>query len=205
MHHFIAISTEIRERIRRFYGRDSTIIYPPADIARFRPSGEPPGDYFLAGGRLIPYKRTDLAVRACSELGLRLLVFGDGRDRAELERMAGPTVTFLGRVSWDELARLYAGAKAFIFPGLEDFGIAPVEAQAAGRPVIAFAGGGALDTVIPGETGEFFTEQTVESLKAVLAGFDPAAYDPAACRANAERFSTERFERELREFVMRET
>ena len=86
-----------------------------------------------------------------------------------LERMAGPSVTFLGRVSWDELARLYAGAKAFIFPGLEDFGIAPVEAQAAGRPVIAFAGGGALDTVLPGETGEFFAEQTVESLKAVLA------------------------------------
>jgi glycosyltransferase involved in cell wall biosynthesis len=134
---------------------------------------------------------------------LRLLVFGDGRDRGELERMAGPTVTFLGRVSWDELAQLYAGAKAFIFPGLEDFGIAPVEAQAAGRPVIAFAGGGALDTVTPGETGEFFTEQTVESLKAVLASFDPAAYEAVACRTNAERFSTERFERELREFVKR--
>ena len=185
VHHFIAISTEIRERIRRFYGRDSTIIYPPADIARFRPSGEPPGDYFLAGGRLIPYKRTDLAVRACSELGLRLLVFGDGRDRAELERMAGPSVTFLGRVSWDELARLYAGAKAFIFPGLEDFGIAPVEAQAAGRPVIAFAGGGALDTVIPGKTGEYFTEQTVESLKAVLTGFDP-------CRLRGRRLPDQR-------------
>jgi glycosyltransferase involved in cell wall biosynthesis len=205
VHHFIAISTEIQERIRRFYGRDSTIIYPPADIARFRPNGSPPGNYFLAGGRLIPYKRTDLAVRACSELGLRLLVFGVGRDRAELERMAGPTVTFLGRVPWDELAGLYAGAKAFIFPGLEDFGIAPVEAQAAGSPVIAFAGGGALDTVIPGETGEFFTEQTVESLKAVLTGFDPAAYDPATCRVNAERFSAERFERELREFVKRKT
>ncbi len=201
VHHFIAISTEVQERIRRFYGRESTIIYPPADISRFRPSGEPPGDYFLAGGRLIPYKRTDLAVRACSELGLRLLVFGDGRDRPALEQMAGPTVTFLGRVSWDELARLYAGAKAFIFPGLEDFGIAPVEAQAAGRPVIAFRGGGALDTVLPGRTGEFFAEQTVESLKAVLARFDPAAYDPAACRANAERFRTERFETELRAFI----
>jgi len=201
--HFIAISTEIQERIRRFYGRDSTIIYPPADIARFRPSGEPPGDYFLAGGRLIPYKRTDLAVRACSELGLRLLVFGDGRDRAELERMAGPTVTFLGRVPWEELAGLYAGAKAFIFPGLEDFGIAPVEAQAAGRPVIAFRGGGALDTVIPGKTGEYFAEQTVESLKALLSRFDPDAYTPANCRTNAERFSTARFERELREFVVR--
>ncbi len=202
---FIAISTEIQARIRRFYGRESTIIYPPADIARFRPSGEPPGDYFLAGGRLIPYKRTDLAVRACSELGLRLLVYGDGRDRMALAQMAGPSVTFLGRVSWDELARLYAGARAFIFPGLEDFGIAPVEAQAAGRPVIAFRGGGALDTVLSGETGEFFAEQTVVSLKTVLARFAPSAYDPAVCRANAERFGVERFESELREFVKRET
>ncbi len=203
VHHFIAISTEIQERIRRFYGRESTIIYPPADIARFRPSGEPPGDYFLAGGRLIPYKRTDLAVWACSELGLRLLVYGDGRDRPALEKLAGPSVTFLGRVPWDELARLYAGARAFIFPGLEDFGIAPVEAQAAGRPVIAFRGGGALDTVLPGKTGEFFAEPTVASLKTALERFDAATYDPAACRANAERFGTERFERELREFVVR--
>jgi glycosyltransferase involved in cell wall biosynthesis len=203
VHHLIAISTEIQARIRRFYNRESTIIYPPADIARFRPSGEPPGDYFLAGGRLIPYKRTDLAVRACSELGLRLLVYGDGRDRPALEKLAGPSVTFLGRVAWDELAQLYAGARAFIFPGLEDFGIAPVEAQAAGRPVIAFADGGALDTVIPGRTGEFFTKQTVESLKATLERFDPSAYDPATCRANAERFSTERFEHELSALVTR--
>ena len=205
VHHFIAISTEIQERIRRFYKRESTIIYPPVDISRFRPSGAPAGDYFLAGGRLIPYKRTDLAVRACSELGLRLLVYGDGRDRTALERLAGPTVTFLGRVSWDDLAQLYAGARGFIFPGLEDFGIAPLEAQAAGRPVIAFAGGGALDTVLPGRTGEFFAEQTVESLKAVLTRFNPAAYDPAACRANAEQFRTERFEAELRAFIERYT
>lgn len=205
VHHFIAISTEIQERIRRYYNRESTIICPPVDISRFRPAGEPPGNYFLAGGRLIPYKRTDLAVRACSELGLRLLVFGDGRDRAALERLAGPTVTFLGRVPWDELARLYAGARAFIFPGLEDFGIAPLEAQAAGRPVVAFRGGGALDTVLPGRTGEFFTEQAVESLVAVLASFDPAAYDPAACRANAELFRTERFEAELRAFIEKQT
>jgi len=203
VHRFIAISTEIQERIRRFYGRESTIIFPPVDIGRFRPNGEPLGDYFLAGGRLIPYKRADLAVRACSALGLRLLVFGDGRDRAELERMAGPTVTFVGRVSWDELARLYAGAKAFIFPGLEDFGIAPLEAQASGRPVIAYQGGGALDTLIPGKTGEFFSEPTVESLTAVLAAFDPAGYDPLLCRTNAERFGAERFERELREFIAR--
>jgi glycosyltransferase involved in cell wall biosynthesis len=140
VNHFIAISREIQDRIRRYYRRESVVIYPPVDVAGFRYADEPLGDYFLAGGRLIPYKRTDLAVAACSELGLRLLVFGDGRDRAALERMAGPSVTFLGRVPATELARLYAGARAFIFPGLEDFGIAPVEAQATGRPVIAYAG-----------------------------------------------------------------
>lgn len=201
--HFIAISREIQERIKRFYGRDSTIIYPPVDMKRFSPRSDGPDDYFLAGGRLIPYKRVDLVVRACSELGLRLLVFGDGRDRMALERMAGPTVTFLGRVPDEELARLYAGARAFIFPGLEDFGIAPLEAQAAGRPVIAFAGGGALETVVPQRTGEFFGAQTVESLKQVLASFDPTAYDPGACRSNAEQFREERFVDELRCFIER--
>jgi glycosyltransferase involved in cell wall biosynthesis len=201
VHHFVAISTEIRERIRRFYRRESTVIFPPVDVTHFVPGGEPPGDYFLAGGRLIPYKRTDLAVRACTELGRKLLVYGDGRDRPALERLAGPSVTFLGRVSRGRLVRLYQEARAFIFPGDEDFGIAPVEAQAAGRPVIAFAGGGAMDTVVPGQTGEFFGAQTVESLAAVLSNFDEAAYDPQACRANAERFGTARFEREVEAFV----
>ncbi len=201
--HFIAISTAIQERIRRFYGRESSIIYPPVDIAQFQPDNGPVGDYFLAGGRLIPYKRLDLAVRACTELGLKLIVYGTGRDRVALKEMAGPSVTFLGRVPADELARLYRGARAFIFPGLEDFGIAPLEAQAAGRPVIAFRGGGALDTVIPGRTGEFFAEQTTAALVEALRRFDPRAYDPAACRSNAERFSQERFERELREYIAR--
>jgi glycosyltransferase involved in cell wall biosynthesis len=199
--HFIAISREIQERIRRYYGRESVVIYPPVDVQRCHSAGEPLGDYFLAGGRLIPYKRTDLAVRACSELGLTLVVFGEGRDRAALERMAGPSVAFLGRVSSAELVRLYAGAKAFVFPGQEDFGIAPLEAQSTGRPVIAFAGGGSLETVVAGETGEFFAEQTVESLKRVLSRFDPTAYDPALCRRNAERFREERFIGELRAYL----
>ncbi len=201
VHCFIAISTDIQQRILRFYGRESRIIFPPVDVARFVPCAAPPGDYFLAGGRLIPYKRVDLAVRACSELGLKLLVYGAGRDADALARMAGPTVRFLGRVSWDELVDLFQNCRAFIFPGLEDFGIAPVEAQAAGRPVIAFAGGGALDTVIPGRTGEYFCDPSVESLKAVLKRFDPLAYDPAACRANAERFSVDRFTSELGQFL----
>jgi glycosyltransferase involved in cell wall biosynthesis len=199
VHRFIAISSEIRERIRRFYHRESTIVYPPVNIRRFGTGTGPLGDYFLAGGRLVPYKRVDLVVQACTQLGLKLVVYGDGRDRSALQQMAGPTVTFVGRVSWDDLVQLYQGARAFVFPGLEDFGIAPVEAQAAARPVIAFAGGGALDTVIPGRTGELFAEQSVESLASTLASFDAACYDPADCRANAERFSTERFERELKE------
>lgn len=199
--HFIAISKTIQQRIREYYGRDSTIIYPPVDLEGFRPGVDPPGDYYLAGGRLIPYKRTDIAVRACTKLGLKLLVYGDGRDRAALEQMAGPTVTFLGRISAERLVELYQNARAFIFPGLEDFGIAPVEAQACGRPVIAFAGGGALDIVVPGQSGELFSPQTPEALAAVLESFDPAAYEPRACRANAERFAVERFENELRAFI----
>lgn len=199
--HFIAISRAVQRRIRKFYGRDSTVIYPPVDVDRFTPSSRPPGDYYLAGGRLIPYKRVDLAIEAFNRLGRPLVVFGDGRDRAALEAKAASNITFLGRVSWDELVDLYQHCRAFIFPGLEDFGIAPVEAQAAGRPVIAFAGGGALDTVIEGETGALFHEQTPEALAAAVEAFDTAAVSPAACRRNAERFATDRFRREISRFV----
>ena len=199
--YFIAISREVQARIRKYYRRDSVVIHPPVDTTRFRPSGEPPGDYFLVVSRLIPYKRVDLAVQACTRLNLPLLVVGDGRDRKSLERMAGPTVRFLGRVPHEEIVRLMQGCRAFLFPGLEDFGIAPVEAMACGRPVIAFAGGGALDTVVPGRTGEFFYEQTVDALVAVLQEFDPARYDPADCRSQAERFDTAVFRQKFMAFV----
>jgi glycosyltransferase involved in cell wall biosynthesis len=199
--HFIAISRTVQRRIRKFYGRASDVIYPPVDVARFTPSGRAPGDYYLAGGRLIPYKRVDLAVAAFNQLGLPLVVFGDGRDRRELEAQAGPNITFLGRVSWDQLVDLFQRCRAFIFPGLEDFGIAPVEAQAAGRPVIAYADGGALDTVMDGETGALFHEQTPAALAAAVQAFDTAAASPSACRRNAERFAVERFRHELSAFV----
>ncbi len=199
--HFIAISRVVQARIRKFYRRESVIIHPPVDTDRFVPARTPPGDYYLVVSRLIPYKRVDLAVQACTRLGVPLLVVGEGRDRKALERMAGPTVRFLGRVSDAELVRLMQGARAFLFPGLEDFGIAPVEAMACGRPVIAYAGGGALDTVVPGETGEFFHPQTVDALAAVLADFDPTRYDPLACRARAEMFATSVFRHKLRAFV----
>lgn len=200
--HFIAISTEIQARIRRYYNRESTIIYPPVDAARFQPLSDP-GDYYLVVSRLIPYKRIDLAVRACTELGLPLLVGGKGRDRARLEALAGPTVRFLGYVPDADLPGLFARCRAFLFPGLEDFGITPLQAMAAGRPVIAYRGGGALDTVIPGQTGALFDEPTVESLMAALQAFDPAAYSPDALRAHALRFDVPVFRDAITAYVAR--
>src|SRR5690606_5155765 len=144
-------------------GRESVIIYPPVDTQFFTPaSTRQPGDYYLIVSRLIPYKRIDLAVRALAHLPAeKLLVVGEGRDLDALRAVAPPNVQFLGRQPRARIRELMQGCKAFLFPGLEDFGIAPVEAMAAGRPVIAFAGGGALDTVLPGVTGEHFAEQSV--------------------------------------------
>jgi len=199
---FVAISTEVQARIRAFYGRASSIIYPPVDLTRFAPAAvDEVGDFYLVVSRLIPYKRIDLAVRAFTELGLPLVVAGGGRDRDALLAMAGPTVRFLGRVSDAELVRLMATCRALVFPGLEDFGLTPVEAQASGRPVIAFRGGGALDSVIEGETGVFFDEPTVTSLTAAVRRSQAMGFDPAVCRANAERFGAARFEGELRRKV----
>jgi len=197
VNHFIAISTEIQQRIRRFYGCESTIIYPPAEVAeRFTPSAVTE-DYFLIVSRLIPYKRIDLAVQACTRLGLPLLIAGKGRDRERLEALAGPTVKFLGYVPDADLPDLMARCRAFIFPGLEDFGITPVQAQAAGRPVIAFRGGGALDTVVPGKTGLFFDELTVDSLVQALQSFDDRIYDPATIRAHAMQFDSSVFQQAI--------
>ncbi|MCG3210843.1 MAG: D-inositol-3-phosphate glycosyltransferase [Anaerolineae bacterium] len=199
--HFIAISKDIQQRIKTYYKRESVIIYPPVNTGRFQPVDNPAGDYYLVVSRLIPYKRIDLAVQAFSRLNKRLIVVGDGRDRAQLESLAGPSVEFKGRLPWDEVVALMANCRAFLFPGFEDFGIAPVEAQAAGRPVIALAKGGALDTVLDGETGLFFHEQSVEALIDAITQFERFSFDPAAARANAERFSIGRFRRELGQFV----
>jgi len=199
---FIAISTEVQERIRRFYQRDSALIYPPVATERFVPSPHI-DDYFLIVSRLIPYKRIDLAISACTELGLPLLIAGTGRDRERLEALAGSTVKFLGYVPDAELPDLLAHCRAFLFPGLEDFGIAPVQAQAAGRPVIAFRGGGALDTVIPGVTGELFDSQTAESLTRILQAFDPTHYDPGTIRTHALHFDTAVFRAKMTAFIER--
>ena len=200
---FCAISTEIQARIRACYGRGASIIAPPVDTDRFQPVSRPRADYYFIVSRLIPYKRLDLAVRACTEMGRRLIIAGDGRDRAALEALAGPSVTFTGYLPRQEIIRLMANCKAFIFPGREDFGITPVEAQAAGRPVIAYAAGGALDTVIEGETGVFFQQQTVESLIEAIHRLEAISFDPQHIRRHAERFSIPRFKRELRTWIKR--
>ena len=203
--HFIAISSEVQARIRTIYGRESAVIFPPVDVDYFTPDGtQPVGDYYLVVSRLIPYKRIDLAVEAFRHLPQeKLLVVGSGRDLEALRAQSTPNVHFLGRQPREKVRELLRGCRAFLFPGLEDFGIAPVEAMSCGRPVIAFGGGGALDTVRPGVTGELFDEQRVESLAAVLAAFDWRAYEPAACRAQAECFSAASFRREITEYLAR--
>ncbi|MBN1936442.1 MAG: glycosyltransferase [Anaerolineae bacterium] len=197
---FIAISGEVQRRIAKYYRRESEIIYPPVDTQRFAPS-DSYDDYFLIVGRLVPYKRIDLAVRACTALGLPLKVGGCGRDLKRLKSIAGPTVEFLGRVPDQALPELMARCKAFLFPGDEDFGITPVEAMAAGRPVIAYACGGALDTIIENQTGILFHQQSVESLIEALQHFDPDACDPSAIRQHAEQFDTAVFRQKIRDYV----
>ena len=198
--HFIAISSEIQQRVKRYYKRDSDIIYPPVDIRRFAPQRQP-GDYYLIVSRLIPYKRIDLAIEAFNRLGLPLVIAGEGRDAARLEKLAKPNVQFLGRVPDADLPDLMARCKAFMFPGREDFGITPVEAQASGRPVIAYGAGGVLDTVIDGETGVLFEAQTVESLSAAVKHFNTLRFDPEVIRCHAETFSTEAFKNKLTAFI----
>jgi glycosyltransferase involved in cell wall biosynthesis len=197
---FVAISQEVRARIGQLYGRDSTVIYPPVDTGRFSPEQEH-DDYYLIVSRLIPYKRIDLAVRAFTDLGLPLWIAGGGRDRESLEALAGPNVRFLGRVPDNDLGTLFARCRAFVFPGLEDFGISPVEAMAAGRPVIAYAGGGALDTVVEGVSGMFFHEQAPESLAEAVRRFDETNYETGAIRAHAEQFDVAKFKAHLQAFI----
>lgn len=283
VNHFIAISREVQQRIKKFYGRESTIIYPPVDTNYFTPAQtnqtesaltplsslqstaglgahqsvklsessdksrnkvsvpsnplnatvdqtklglngnghhrndslqnqEQPqlplpddvdlGNYFLIVSRLIPYKRIDLAVEAFSHLpNERLLIVGAGRDGSALQSLATDNVHFLGRLERSQIRELLRYCKAFIFTGLEDFGIAPVEAMSAGRPVIAYAGGGALDTVLPGVSGELFAEQTPDSLLSTLKAFNVDAYSTEKCRQQAERFSVDNFRNQLFQYI----
>lgn len=204
---YVAISNAIADRVRMAYGRDASVVYPPVDTDFFTPLGSSRKDYFLAVSAAVPYKRLDLAIEACNQLRLPLKVVGSGPGLAQLRAMAGPTVEVHGWVSDEELRELYRNCTALIFPPEEDFGIAPLEAQACGRPVIAFGKGGALETVSNGRTGVFFSQQTVESLVVALQNFDADAFDPTAIRSHALAFSRGRFlsefEAEVERFLER--
>ena len=194
--HFVANSHTVKNRIDKYYRRPSQVIYPPVDTDKFTISNDPK-TYYLTGGRLVAYKRFDLVVDAFTKLGKPLKIFGSGPELAELKRRAGKNIEFVGRVSDDERARLFAGAVAFINPQEEDFGITPVESMAAGRPVIAYRRGGALETVIDGVTGILFDEQSWEELADLVLRFDESKFNPVAIKAHAEQFATSVFRKQI--------
>ncbi len=198
---FVANSATTARRIAKYYRRASTVIHPFVDARHFVPHPKPKSDYVFIVSRLIPYKRVDLAVEASNRLGMKLIVAGDGPERARLEDMAGPQVTFVGRTTDDELRDLYQHCSVFLFPQEEDFGITPLEAMACGRPVLAYGKGGALETVAAGETGAFFTDQSADGLTEALRAFKPEDYSEAACRARAESFAEPVFRRTWKAFV----
>ncbi len=200
--HFIANSPVVAERIQKYYRRDAVVIPSPVEVSRFPFDPDTRvEDYFLVVSRLIPYKRIDLAIEACNRLQLPLAIIGGGRDLERLKHLAGPTIRFLGRLSDEEVAYYHAHCRALLFPGEEDFGITPLEAQASGRPVIAYGAGGVLASVVDGVTGAFFLEQTVESLASVLSSFDERSYDPKTIRNHALEFDLPRFHRRILQFI----
>jgi glycosyltransferase involved in cell wall biosynthesis len=200
--HFIANSPVVADRIRKYYRRDAVVIPPPVEARRFTFDATTRAEeYFLIVSRLMPYKRIDLAIEACNRLQLPLVIIGSGRDENRLKSIAGPTIRFMGRLSDEEVLHYYAHCRAFILPGEEDFGITPLEAQASGRPVIAYAAGGALASVIDSVTGTFFQKQNVESLVEVLESFDERRYDPQTIRNHALEFDKPRFHRRILQFI----
>ena len=198
---YVAISQYVAGRIRRYYNRDASVVYPPVDTALFQPSGKPPGAHLLIVSALVPYKRVDVAIRACALAGAPLRIVGSGPELARLRDAAGPSVEFLGALSDEQVRAEYQGAAAVLLPGIEDFGIVPVEAQACGRPVIALAQGGALETVIDGSTGILVTEPTDIAFAAAIDEVRRGGFDAAAIRQHAVRFSRERFHAAFRQQV----
>lgn len=200
--YFIANSTEIKNRIQKHYQRDAVVINPPVRCHLFNTS-EIDGDYYLVLSRLVKYKRFDLAVKACKELGKKLVVIGEGPEKENLVAMAGEgnDIQFLGRQPDEVVKKYMSECKALLFPGEEDFGIVPVEAQACGRPVIAYGKGGVLDSVIPGKTGVFFKEQTVESVKQAIQKLETMTFDKQEIRNHALEFDESVFQKKIKEYI----
>lgn len=198
--YFIANSNYIAQRIKKYYRRDAVTVYAPVHINDY-PIVERPDDYYLVVSRFVYYKRIDLAIQACNQLGKWLVIVGGGEEEKKLKALAGPTIQFMGRLDDEEMMRYYTHAKAFLFPGEEDFGITPVEAQSAGCPVIAFGKGGALETVLAEKTGLFFEEQTAESLAECISRFEEQGveFGRKEIREHSLKFGEERFRREIQE------
>jgi glycosyltransferase involved in cell wall biosynthesis len=211
--HFIAISDNVKSRISEYYGRDSDIIYPPVDVEAHgkTSSGTAPEGYYLIVSALVPYKRVDLAVEAFNSSGRELVVIGTGSDLEALKQRSGKNIEFKGWAGDEQLNAYYSGCRALIFPGEEDFGIVPVEAQLYGKPVIAYARGGALETIVPfreghandGASGVFFDSQTPEALNKAVEAFEKNqdAFNSDRIRENAMRFNRDRFKREIKEYI----
>lgn len=202
VHHFAAISRNVQERIKRIYGRDSELIYPPVETSRFRVALNDDG-YYLIVSALVPYKRIDIAIEAFNRSGRRLLIIGTGGEEARLRALAGKNIKFLGWVDDADLPQYYEGCKGVIFPGEEDFGIVPVEAMACGKPVVALAKGGALETVRDGITGVLFSESGPEGIERGVQRLESMRFDPAVLRAAAGEFDRLIFAFKINEFITR--
>jgi len=198
--HFVANSDTVRGRIQKYYRRTSDIIYPPVDVENFSISSNI-GDYFITGGRLVPYKRFDLVVQAFNRLKIPLKIFGEGPELVKLKERAKDNIFFLGRISDKEKAQLLSRARAFIHPQVEDLGITPIESMAAGRPVIAYPVGGVTETVVPGQTGVFFKDQIWESLLDTVLNFNYENWNSELIREHAKKFSADNFKDKMKRYV----
>ena len=198
--YFVSNSECVKNRIKKYYGRDATVIYPNVDCSKF-PLSNVSEDYYVVASRLVYYKRIDLAVKACSELGKKLIIMGGGPELENLKKVAGPTVTLMGRVDEDTLVSTISKSKAFLFPGEEDFGISPIEAMSAGKPIIAIRKGGALETVEEDKTGVFFDEQNVECLKEAILRFETMKFDSKYISEHAKKFESNVFDKKMKAFV----
>jgi glycosyltransferase involved in cell wall biosynthesis len=200
---YVAISHYVAGRIGRYYNREATVVYPPVDTDFFRPDASVPERFALVVSALVPYKRLDVAIEACRLAGVPLTIVGDGPERGHLERLAGDGVRFLGRRSDDEVRALYCGSAVALLPGEEDFGIVPLEAQACGRPVVALGRGGALETILPDETGVLVDESSAGAFADGIRRAIDRPFDSVVIRRHAERFSRTRFGDEM-ETLMRD-
>ncbi|MDX9893064.1 MAG: glycosyltransferase [Patescibacteria group bacterium] len=201
--YYIANSKNVADRIRKYYRRESVVIHPPVETNQFQIAKQI-GKYFLTGGRLVAYKRFDLTVKAFNRLGIPLKIFGTGPEEKNLRALAKSHIEFLGKINQSELQQVYSQAIAFIHPQIEDFGLTAVESMAAGRPVIAFAAGGACETVVENKTGKFFEEQTWESLADTIVRFKPENYNSIEIKNYAQQFGVDRFRREINDLIVTE-